>query len=238
LFTARDLLLIGGFVAGATAVRPFDIRIAHELRGQRPQSNGILHAGATGFRLFGNPGAFLTGAALYAIGRVDGQRRTEQLGLHAFEAQLFTHLSVGLVKAVVGRARPLADIDNSVNFGFMRGLKDDRYRSMPSGHTASAFALASVVSSETVRWWPHSRWTIGTIVYGAAGLTGISRMYTNDHWASDVLIGGAIGTIVGIKTFKYTHSHPDNWADRKLLRAGVQISNDRTLAPILAVTRR
>lgn len=171
LFTARDLLLIGGFVAGATAVRPFDIGLAHDLRGQRPQSSGILHAAATGFRLFGNPGAFGTGAALYVIGRVDGQRRTEDLGLHAFEAEVLTHLAVGAVKVV-------------------------------------------------------------------AALTGVSRMYTNDHWASDVIIGAAIGTIVGIKTFKYTHSHPDNWVDRKLLHAGVQIGNDRSLSPILAVVRR
>jgi membrane-associated phospholipid phosphatase len=145
---------------------------------------------------------------------------------------------VGTVKVVVGRARPFVDIDNPVNFGFMRGLKDDRYRSMPSGHTAGAFALASVVSSETVRWWPDSRWIVGSVVYGAAALTGVSRMYTNDHWASDVIIGAAIGTIVGIKTFKYTHSHPDNWVDRKLLRAGVQIRNDRSLSPILAIVRR
>jgi membrane-associated phospholipid phosphatase len=42
-------------------------------------------------------------------------------------------------------------------------------------------------------------------------------MYDNKHWASDVMIGGLIGTFAGLKVVKYHHTHPDNRIDRWLL---------------------
>jgi membrane-associated phospholipid phosphatase len=38
------------------------------------------------------------------------------------------------------------------------------------------------------------------------------------HWASDVVAGAAIGTIVGLKVVKYTHSHPGNQIDQNLIK--------------------
>jgi membrane-associated phospholipid phosphatase len=63
-------------------------------------------------------------------------------------------------------------------------------------------------------------------------------MYNNQHWASDVIAGAAIGTLTGIKVFRYQHSHPDNWLDRKLLRAGISVSNTGMLVPIVSVVRQ
>ena len=47
---------------------------------------------------------------------------------------------------------------------------------------------------------------------------GLSRIYNNQHWASDVMAGAALGTLVGIKVVKYTHSHPGNHIDQELIR--------------------
>jgi hypothetical protein len=46
-------------------------------------------------------------------------------------------------------------------------------------------------------------------------------MYHNKHWASDVLVGAAIGTFAGRKVVRWHHSHPDNRVDRWLLGAAV-----------------
>jgi membrane-associated phospholipid phosphatase len=43
-------------------------------------------------------------------------------------------------------------------------------------------------------------------------------MYNNMHWASDVMAGAAIGTLVGLKVVKYTHSHPGNRIDNNLIK--------------------
>ena len=45
----------------------------------------------------------------------------------------------------------------------------------------------------------------------ARGWSGISRMYENWHWASDVVMGAAIGSFAGWKTVRYAHSHPGNF---------------------------
>jgi membrane-associated phospholipid phosphatase len=113
-------------------------------------------------------------------------------------------------------------------------LRNDAYRSFPSGHTAGAFAFAAAVSSETQRWWPGSRWIIGPILYGGATLTGVSRIYNNAHWASDVMGGAMIGTFTGVKVVRYQHSHPGNWLDRKLLRAGVSFVPGAGWVPIIS----
>jgi membrane-associated phospholipid phosphatase len=57
-------------------------------------------------------------------------------------------------------------------------------------------------------------------MYGGATLMGVSRMYNNQHWASDVMGGAAIGTLIGLKVVKYTHSHPGSGIDNKLIKAG------------------
>jgi membrane-associated phospholipid phosphatase len=68
-------------------------------------------------------------------------------------------------------------------------------------------------------------------MYGGASLVALSRMYNNAHWASDVVAGAAIGTIVGLKVVKFQHSHPDNRIDRELLRANYEPAPPRV--PIL-----
>ena len=54
-----------------------------------------------------------------------------------------------------------------------------------SGHTATAFALATVIHDE----YPLA----GLGAYGLAALTGWSRMHDRMHWASDVVTGGIAG---------------------------------------------
>ena len=44
-------------------------------------------------------------------------------------------------------------------------------------------------------------------MYGGATLVGLSRMYHNKHWASDVVLGAAIGTFSGRKVVQYSHVH-------------------------------
>ena len=58
-------------------------------------------------------------------------------------------------------------------------------------------------------------------MYGGATLVGMSRMYHNKHWASDVLVGAAIGTFAGQKVVRFTHNRKGNVIDRWLLGAEV-----------------
>lgn len=217
LFTSTDAVIFGSFALATVAVAPIDRYFATRLQDPAAQENRFLRTSATGFRLLGVPGSIGTSAGLYLLGRIQGSTRTADLGLHSGEAILLGSVVGGTIKVLAGRARPYEGIDNPRDFQLMRGLREDRYRSFPSGHTIAAFAFASTVSRETVMWWPNTRWTIGPVMYTGATLVGISRMYNNQHWASDVMAGAAIGTLIGLNVVRYQHSHPDNRLDRVLL---------------------
>ena len=132
------------------------------------------------------------------------------------EALLIGEATATTMKILVGRARPYVGTGpNDYEFG--RGLSKGDYKSFPSGHAVAAFAAAAAVTSETSRHAPDTRWIVGPIMYGGAALVGVSRMYNNQHWASDVIVGAGIGTLAGLKVVRYQHSHPGNALDRWLL---------------------
>lgn len=218
LFQGKDAVLLGLFAIGTAAVAPIDMRVANKLQDSATQANRLLSKTATGFRLLGNPGSFIAGTSLYLIGRSEGNRRVESLGLHSVESIVVANvLGVGM-KLFAGRQRPYVDTNNPSSFQFLRGFTSDRFRSFPSGHTITSFAFASTVTRESQFWWPHATWYVGTAFYGGATLVGLSRIYNNQHWASDVMAGAAVGTLVGLKVVKYTHSHPGNRIDDKLIK--------------------
>jgi membrane-associated phospholipid phosphatase len=218
LLTGKDALLVGVFTLGTAAVAPLDRQVAKRLQDPGTQENQFLRTAATGFRILAVPGSLLAGVGLYTLGRADGQQRLQALGLHSVESILIASILGGAIKIVAGRARPHVDIDNPADYQLFRGLTNETYRAFPSGHTINAFAFASTVTRETQFWWPHSVWYVGTVMYSGATLMGLSRIYNNQHWASDVIGGAGIGTLIGLKVVKYTHSHPGNRIDRELIK--------------------
>ena len=221
LFTSHDAVAVGLIALGTVAVFPLDTRVAERLQNPQAQENRFLRHQATNFRLIAEPGSLIIGGTLYAAGRLSGNRRMADLGLHGTEAIAVGLGVVTVGKVLAGRARPYVNVDDPRNFGFARGFGREEYRSFPSGHTVMAFSAAAAVTSETSRWWPRSRWYVGPLMYGGATLVGASRMYNNKHWASDVLVGAAIGAFAGLKTVKYHHSHPGNRVDRWLLAGSI-----------------
>jgi membrane-associated phospholipid phosphatase len=218
LFVGKDALLLGVFALGTVVVAPIDMQVASRLQDPRAQENRFLRTSATGFRLLGDPGSVVTGLGIYVIGRIDGQRRVQSLGLHSVESIALANGLGVAIKLMAGRQRPFVDIKNPGNFQLWRGFQGDQYRSFPSGHAITAFAFASTLTRESQFWWPHGGFLVGTVFYGGATLVGLSRIYNNMHWASDVMAGAAIGTIIGLKVVKYTHSNPGNSIDNKLIK--------------------
>ena len=218
LFTYRDLVLAGSVAAVTMIARPFDDRMAARLQDSSTQANRKLQGTATFVRTVATPGSYVIGGTMYLAGRLSGNERLADLGWHGTEALIVGELVAVVIKGTAGRQRPYVQPRNSNSYGLFRGFGgSDKFRSFPSGHSTSAFAAAAAVSSETSRWWPETRWIIGPILYTGAALTGVSRMYNNRHWASDVLTGAGIGTFAGLKVVRYHHTHPGNRLDKWLL---------------------
>jgi membrane-associated phospholipid phosphatase len=222
LFSIRDAVVAGGFAGLTAAMFPLDQRIAHRLADPGTQANRFFHHAATGVELIASPGAYVIGGSLYAVGRLAGFERVADLGLHGTEAVLVSDVIMGPLKGLAGRARPFVTSDtDAADFSFGKGFTNDDRTSFPSGHTTTAFAAAAAVTAETGRWWPRSTWVVGPLMYGGAAMVGLSRMYHNKHWASDVALGAAIGTFSGQKTVQFLHARPRNAIDRILLGAVV-----------------
>jgi membrane-associated phospholipid phosphatase len=223
LFTWRDGVLAGGFTGLTVAMFPVDRSLARRLQDSSAQANRFFKNASKNIQYFADPGSIVIGVSMYAVGRVAQWRTVEDLGLHGTEAVAVSGVVTAVLKGVVGRARPYVSADTSPHdFGFWRGFgHGGGYQSFPSGHSTAAFAAAAVVTSESQRWWPHGAWLVAPVMYGGATLVGLSRMYNNAHWASDVALGAAIGTFSGIKVVRYSHGHSDNPIDRWLL--GIEV---------------
>jgi membrane-associated phospholipid phosphatase len=241
LFTWRDGVLAGVFALGTVAIRPLDKSAADVFQSSAPQKSRYLKSAAKGFNHIALPGSTIIGVSMYAAGLLLDNRRLAELGLHGTEALLVGAGVAEVMKNTFGRARPFVDtVPNPDNWQLFRGFRgDSRYRSFPSGHTVAGFAAAAAVTATTSAWWPDATWIVGPAMYGGAALIGLSRMYDNRHWATDVITGAAIGTFAGIKVVRYHRTHPGNRIDRWLLRASLSPSDpSRISLSILPASRR
>jgi membrane-associated phospholipid phosphatase len=189
---ARDFALLGGGFALAGVTSVFDRHLAFEVRkpgNTRVQFGNLSAPGST----IGQVGPIGFSLALYAAGRVAHQAEWTTLGREATEAWLVGGVAVTLIKGVVGRARPYGSPNDPDLFRPGRGYSNNAFASFPSGHTTCAFAVASVLARGTAKDRPWVHRTVTVLAYAAATSVGLSRMYHNDHWLSDVVGGTALG---------------------------------------------
>jgi len=218
LFRTSDLWVLAGFAGATVAMFPLDRAIAGALRDSGLVASQAVERAASTIGFLGSPGPFIIGGAMYVVGRYGGKPRVAHLAVHGIESIIVGLSVVGVLKTTLGRARPFVSADtNPGDFGFLRGFRSDRYQAFPSGHATTAFAAAAAVTAEAWDWWPRSRWVVGPLLYGGATLVGLSRMYEDKHWASDIIVGAAIGTFAGLKTVRFTHTRTGNRVDRWLL---------------------
>jgi membrane-associated phospholipid phosphatase len=76
----------------------------------------------------------------------------------------------------------------------------DQWRSFPSGHVAGTVTGAALICTHHLElglWGsPWDATLCGTAI-ALATFTAVSRLFTNVHWMTDVLVGAAIGIIGG-----------------------------------------
>ena len=219
IFVANDLFFVAGVGAGTLLISPFDSALANYLQGDL-QARRSLRRLSWAVENITQPGAWIIGGGLFLAGKAFDNDKMTTLGVRGTEAILVGLTVVTVIKFGAGRARPYVD-RNPRDFKLLRGIGQEQYRSFPSGHTVIAFAAAVVVTEETRQWWKGAQWYIGPLMYGGATVLGISRMYDNKHWASDVLMGGAIGAFAGAKVMKFHQTRPNNSLDRWLIGGSI-----------------
>tara|TARA_Y100001960_G_scaffold27389_1_gene24034 strand:- start:324 stop:1229 length:906 start_codon:yes stop_codon:yes gene_type:complete len=191
----RSDWITAGWIAGGMGMF---IALDEEIHSTFKDNRGSTTDGLAGiFEPFGN-GAFTIPslAAFYILGYFHEDEKAKRTALIATESFLITGLYTTVLKYSFGRHRPSKG-DSSTSFdGF-----NTENNSFPSGHTSTAFAIATVVANQYEKT-PY----IKPLSYGLATLTGLSRINDEKHWASDVFIGAALGYFTS-KTLLRLHNN-------------------------------
>jgi membrane-associated phospholipid phosphatase len=238
LITAAEWRSLGRYAVGAALLLPLDKAIAHAF--ERPSVQGQTGVGNVLSVIgdVGDPGALLLSAGTYAVGRLTHRPGLADAGLHATEAVLLSGVVTNVLKGVIGRARPYT-VQGDRPFVFHPGAHEG-YTAFPSGHTTVAFAAASAFSRELARSsWATAHPTAAAwsapLLYGGAALVGVSRMYKDAHWASDVVMAAGIGTVTGRLIVRGQHARTPSRVEHWLLpdqlaptRHGVALGWSRT----------
>ena len=173
-------------VVGSALV--IDRPLRDEMRRHAPNNNGFMLQ----VERFGAQYAVGVVGGFYLAGAL-GNDNALQVAEDSFAASLIASgLVTPAIKLVAGRSRPRANV-GIYHFKPFSAAN----ASFPSGHTTEAFALASVIANHYEETW------VTCAAYSIAGLVGIARTYHDAHFASDVLAGAIIGTLVGKSVVSY-----------------------------------
>ena len=173
-----------GLTTGLVMADPHIMSYFHRMRLFK-RFDGVLSGGSTGMIVAAVP------SALYLAGHFGKHSYAKQTALLAGEAYIASAIPHAAVKMVSRRLPPSA-VARCKGFGgtFFHGHLSpfSRHTSFPSGHSAAAFSVATVIS-QRYRRYPWLPW----IAYGLAGTIGFSRMANIAHFPSDIFLGASLG---------------------------------------------
>jgi membrane-associated phospholipid phosphatase len=142
------------------------------------------------------------GAGLFLLGHLQDDDQKRETGILSGEAALGAVLDTEVFKYAAGRERPF--VGSSPGRFFVGG------DSFPSIHASVSWAIASVIAHE----YPGALTQF--LAYGVAGGVSAARWAGQKHFASDVVIGSALGWYMGRQVFN-SHSH---YSDEDIARYG------------------
>ncbi len=188
-----DWLVFSGVTAGIVTLGVFDEDIQKAVqRNRTPTTDDIFKA----VQPFGAEYAAAVLGGFYLGGELLQNPEAKAVALDGLSASLIASGLVDLpLKYAVGRNRPGAD------HGAYRFEPFSGNDSFPSGHSTEAFAVATVIAEHYDSVW------VTVPAYGVATMVGYARIQVNAHWASDVLAGAALGSVVGHIVVHYNQHH-------------------------------
>ena len=184
-WSRNDLLRLSAVLGTGVLLYAFDQDIQNWAQERRTSSSndfmGFMSNFGNGFCL----ASFMAG--LYAAGEVTNKNSLRKAALLSFESWIASGVLVVGIKVVVGRARPRT---GESQHSFYLFSTRTAHNSFPSGHSASVWAVATTVADQS------ETKVIDILAYSLATVASLSRVHNNDHWASDVFIGSALGYFV------------------------------------------
>ncbi len=217
-FKKRDLVFTGIAAVATVALMPFDERIEHWVLRPAIQGDSSRYHLVKDATVVNEVPLTVGSVAIYGIGRITGSHTMADVGLHLTESLVATDAVTEGLRLAFGRARPHVNNTNAFDFRPGLGFTKFDYRSFPSVHAAVAFATAATLSGEIQIRDPGAAEYATPLLYAAATIPGFTRLYLDEHWASDLLSGSFVGALIGTRMVQHQHGHK-TWVDRLLLGA-------------------
>ena len=190
----RDLKWLVPLAGAAAAGFETDHKAMTEVVSSNPSFNNTNKTVSDGLR----DGLMAAPILLFASGQISGNDHARETGILATEAYADAFVVDEVVKLATFRERPLANAHQG-NFFVANAGVDSAF---VSGHTMIAWASAAAIAEEY-----HSPWVrIG--VYTAATGVALTRVLAQQHFPTDVLLGGAGGWLIGHYVVR-AHHHSD-----------------------------
>ena len=184
-------LIFGGATAGLLATDRWTSK-------QLPNTPDQLAVAKWTSKFGGAPFLLPASGAFYFIGLGADKQRFRETGILGFEALGNTEIFVTFAKLVTHRERPL---EGNGNGAFLSGNGSVWNSSFPSGHAINSWALASIIAHE----YPRPL-IVPIMAYGLAATVVGSRFAARQHFASDVVVGGAMGWFIGDYVYAKRHN--------------------------------
>jgi membrane-associated phospholipid phosphatase len=220
-FLRRREAVIGVATLAATAALSlYDERIARWTRQPNVQGDSARHRLVSRVTWVNEMPLTAGAIAAWGIGRLTRSRTIADVGLHVTESLLAAEVVAEVIRVASGRVRPRASPDDAFSFEPGKGLTVFENRSFPSLHAAVAFTTAASLAEEVRHHKPEAFKYAAPLLYGAAMVPGLTRLYLDQHWASDVLAGSVLGAVLGARVVRYAHGRRTK-LDRILLGATV-----------------
>ena len=181
-----DLLVLGSF----GALLATDRRIEKHL----PGGNVNLYSNISNVAIGTLSGAL---TATWIYGFKTNNSKAKDMGYLELETLVNTFLIYTPMQLIGARQRP-GEGNGMGDFGKHHSVNT----SFPAGHAMFTWAMASTVAHEYPKPW------VKILAYGAATAVTGGRLLGRNHWASDTLLGSALGYFIGSHVF-HTRCNPE-----------------------------
>jgi len=184
----NDWAAFGAVLGGTFALSFLDQEVNDYLQEHRSQTaDKLADFGIS----YGEPITVVTlTGCTYALGLLARSEKLRETAVILSGALLPSGIIQTVAKRAAGRARPHLGLGNDVFDPFRN---EEAYYSFFSGHTMVAMATSHAFAKQ----FPHP--LIKVALYSMGAIGGFARLYEEDHWLSDVVLGGVLG-IVSVNT--------------------------------------
>jgi membrane-associated phospholipid phosphatase len=173
----------GTFLIMETADQPIRTAV---LKDQRYYKSVPIEFGRVWGELY-SPIVLFGGFALHSL--ITNDIGTRKIAYEIGQASIYAGVLSFVLKLAIGRSRPYLNEGTNFFRPFSSILNQDN-KSIPSGHSTVAFVLSTVLSRNV------KSPVLKVLAYLPAALTLVSRVYQDQHWASDTFAGAALGYFI------------------------------------------